>query len=90
MTAQAERDELAEALAAWDTRCVQAPEGQPNRRVPNRDETLRLEAALVVVAHRAGCTTYTLREAITAARIAGHEPHEAVDQAVRQARGSSK
>lgn len=88
MTVADERAELAEALAAWDVRCQQAPEGQPTRRVPNRDETLRLEAALSVVAHRAGCTTYALRERLTAARFAGHEPHEAVKVAVQQCKRS--
>lgn len=91
MTAQSERDELADALAAWDVRCQQYPEGQPTRRVPNRDETLRLEAALRVVAHRAGCTTYRLRQELSAARFDGNEPDEAVKVAVaRCRRGSEK
>lgn len=88
MNAAEERAELADALAAWDVRCEQTPDGQPTRRVPNRDETLRLEAALQVVAHRQGCTTYQLRRELTAARFAGNEPHEAVKVAV--ARSKSK
>jgi hypothetical protein len=73
---------LGAALAAWDERCSQSPDGQPTRRVPNLDVTLRLEDELARVAAELGCSTYALRDALRRERFEGHDAPEAVKLAV--------
>lgn len=80
------RDTLGETLAAWDTRCVQAPEGRPTHRVPNLRETLALEGALLGLAEHEQITTGTLRAELQYARFSGLPPREAVDQAVQRSK----